>query len=1339
MLFTTGNLITLGIVLVVLLVYRQLDRDNRTLEKVKKFADRQRDELSAYVDKRAEDLRRFGIELDVQAEGRQGGSRPHPGRPGRHSREGRGDRRHREAPGRVRHGPCAPQGHDRPRGREPPAASTRSRSSSTRSPSASTRRRRTSSSSSAILPALRAGFAKDAGAALHAFKAEILADVGKRVAELGQVADKAREEAQAAASSVESGKTAFERELQRGLERARVEAEKLEDLAFAKLKEGTDAKAARLKELIEERFAQLAALAKEKTTETQSLIKGFKAEWKSEADDLLERGRKEAEEAASALASALDRTRAELESRLDGDAEALESRLDGDAKALESRLAATTASLNASLAEGASSLKRGLDAASSSLGAELKSSSEGLRAQLADAKGELDSFRARWKSEAAELLSTRLAEAEALAAPLRSSLAEVEARIGQLREGTEVLVAGFREKWKAEAEGLLSKEREDIAQAAAGLRASLEVSQKELRDSLGAAEADLGAKLESDSERMEGRLAETAAVLGQGIEEAEKRVAASAASVAMTEKSVAELAARSSGELAAIAAQARVDTRGPGRQDQERPRLVEARLAAEGAALQAKVFEEFGRRLAEYASEAEARFERLEAAGAEIGGLDQALRASMDQAERRVESDFEAFGRELEDRRKRFEEASSARPPPCASGMKALEEELDALKTRAYDNVSEKLKVFEDEFFVDLKARGESVERRLEAWRADLDKTLSDLAASAAAERAAAEKASVEEMRARIADNQARVQEQLDKLRERAQAVQDGIVAQSGMAAESLAALKESVLKDAADARATAQAYVEGEISRFYPRGRRQAQGRRARPRGPRRGPLRRRSPPRRRARAPRPRGGRRGRRVLPRALRRVGRRPPRPRPAPSSTPSPPPPPPSSSASRADYEAQSDSYAASSQAERDRISRELAGLADRTAELRADLSSRIAQALEGFSRGFEAFAADLEKKRREAQAEGEPQAARVQGRGPGPRRSSSRPSAPRPSARSRPRPSRIAQAVAEIDRQQKAFVAQTKLFERTDELKESLAASIESMKADLARLEGRRAEVAEIEGQLGRGQAPRGRGQPEGHALPRREEAHRRPRGRLHEARRRLRVRGPQARGGHRPGRRPHRGPGHDTQAPRAVQGGRGQVRAARQEVGRPRRDGRGGGQELPVRAGGGEGRRGGGRRAAQDTRARRRAQARRRRAGGGQGQGRARRWASSAELDGVIADAEKRIAEVQKAREWLARAETRLEEIDRKAQEQLKLLSSILKDEEGGARRRARAPRPRAPRTRCASSRARAGTSTRSRGRSRSAAARSSSSSSWAPSPRCPALQNAGSCARSAWNGAKS
>jgi hypothetical protein len=107
--------------------------------------------------------------------------------------------------------------------------------------------------------------------------------------------------------------------------------------------------------------------------------------------------------------------------------------------------------------------------------------------------------------------------------------------------------------------------------------------------------------------------------------------------------------------------------RGDGRQAKNDRDIVEARLAAEGAALQAKVFDEFGRRIEEYASEAEARFERLEAAGAEIGSLDQALRASIQLAERRAENDFEAFGRDLEDRRKRFEEGFAAETAPSAS------------------------------------------------------------------------------------------------------------------------------------------------------------------------------------------------------------------------------------------------------------------------------------------------------------------------------------------------------------------------------------------------------------------------------------------------------------------------------------------------------------------------------------------------------------------------------------------------------------------------------------------------------------------------------------------------
>jgi chromosome segregation ATPase len=50
--------------------------------------------------------------------------------------------------------------------------------------------------------------------------------------------------------------------------------------------------------------------------------------------------------------------------------------------------------------------------------------------------------------------------------------------------------------------------------------------------------------------------------------------------------------------------------------------------------------------------------------------------------------------------------------------------------------------------------------------------------------------------------------------------------------------------------------------------------------------------------------------------------------------------------------------------------------------------------------------------------------------------------------------------------------------------------------------------------------------------------------------------------------------------------------------------------------------------------------------------------------LDTGLSAIEARIEKMQVAREWLARAETRFEELNREAQEELKLLEAVLKDE---------------------------------------------------------------------------
>jgi chromosome segregation ATPase len=51
--------------------------------------------------------------------------------------------------------------------------------------------------------------------------------------------------------------------------------------------------------------------------------------------------------------------------------------------------------------------------------------------------------------------------------------------------------------------------------------------------------------------------------------------------------------------------------------------------------------------------------------------------------------------------------------------------------------------------------------------------------------------------------------------------------------------------------------------------------------------------------------------------------------------------------------------------------------------------------------------------------------------------------------------------------------------------------------------------------------------------------------------------------------------------------------------------------------------------------------------------------------LDISLDEIEKRINDMQVAREWLARSETRLDELNRQAQDQLKLMGSLLKEEQ--------------------------------------------------------------------------
>ena len=63
--FTVGDLVTLLVVVAILAIYRQLDRNNRALDKVKRYADRITGELSGFIDEKSTEIKDLAIEIQV--------------------------------------------------------------------------------------------------------------------------------------------------------------------------------------------------------------------------------------------------------------------------------------------------------------------------------------------------------------------------------------------------------------------------------------------------------------------------------------------------------------------------------------------------------------------------------------------------------------------------------------------------------------------------------------------------------------------------------------------------------------------------------------------------------------------------------------------------------------------------------------------------------------------------------------------------------------------------------------------------------------------------------------------------------------------------------------------------------------------------------------------------------------------------------------------------------------------------------------------------------------------------------------------------------------------------
>ena len=195
----------------------------------------------------------------------------------------------------------------------------------------------------------------------------------------------------------------------------------------------------------------------------------------------------------------------------------------------------------------------------------------------------------------------------------------------------------------------------------------------------------------------------------------------------------------------------------------------------------------------EYRKTVEERFSSIEGFIKDMDTVAEGLRDSQKQVVEDVQKTFLTFDAEMVERRElekaRVEEDAAA----LSREMADLEQGLDELKSRAYDNVSEKLQVFEDDFFADLKNRDEQIRGTLEEWQKNAELELGELGLKGTRDREETERRYSLEIKQKLTDLQTRVFGQFETFQDQVDGFRESLSGRIRVAEEDLSNFREEL------------------------------------------------------------------------------------------------------------------------------------------------------------------------------------------------------------------------------------------------------------------------------------------------------------------------------------------------------------------------------------------------------------------------------------------------------------------------------------------------------------------------------------------------------------------
>ncbi|HON88910.1 MAG TPA: hypothetical protein PK746_05485 [Spirochaetales bacterium] len=231
--------------------------------------------------------------------------------------------------------------------------------------------------------------------------------------------------------------------------------------------------------------------------------------------------------------------------------------------------------------------------------------------------------------------------------------------------------------------------------------------------------------------------------------------------------------------------------------------------------LESKLNTQFEKRIETARTNLEQAFAVIEASKLDIKTMDRSLKEAMQAIQKQVLDEFSQFATSIREQKETFAHSVEDEIIKLQSTMTTLDEELSKLKAHAYENVSAQMKVFEDDFFADLKQRSSEIEKRLTEWRLTLEQRLETELTKSGEFRTAIEQKWLTEANERAKMIQNRIQEVFEKISANVEKYKAMLAQETQNTQEQIKNLHSSITKEIAAVKKDTEAQtstIQGEI-----------------------------------------------------------------------------------------------------------------------------------------------------------------------------------------------------------------------------------------------------------------------------------------------------------------------------------------------------------------------------------------------------------------------------------------------------------------------------------------------------------------------------------------------